>query len=337
MSEALASVDSAGNVTLPERTIPPPRSISAEARRYLSTPFPISEEWPTDPRATAAWKRQIAAVDAGFLAQQEPMLRMLPARVERQTMNGVPVYVGTPTGAHARERAALYLHGGGMIVFGGELVRVQAATSALQLDCRSYAVDYRMPPDHPYPAALDDCLAVYRRIIETHAPSELVVAGSSAGGNLAAALALRARDEGLPAPAALLLLTPEVDLTESGDTFQTNAGIDIVLKQGLMSLNLLYAGGHDLSHPYLSPLFGDFTRGFPPTLIQAGTRDLFLSNAVRMHRALRRCGLEAELHVFEAMPHGGFGGSAPEDAELRAELTRFMNKHCGTEHRSSRG
>ena len=129
-------------------------------------------------------------------------------------------------------------------------------------------------------------------------------------------------------PAAVVLITPEVDLTESGDSFQTNRKLDVMLPAPLMNTNLLYAAGHDLAHPYLSPLFGDFSRGYPPTFLQAGTRDLFLSNTVRMHRALRRAGIETELHVFEAMPHGGFGG-APEDAGLSAELARFVGECWG--------
>jgi acetyl esterase/lipase len=190
------------------------------------------------------------------------------------------------------------------------------------------AVDYRMPPDHPYPAPLDDCVAIYRALLRGHRPEEIIVGGGSAGGNLAAALILRARDEGLPLPAAAVLVTPELDLTESGDTFRTNMGVDNVLTRSLMPANLLYAAGHDLSHPYLSPLFGDFTKGFPPTVVSAGTRDLFLSNAVRMHRALRAAGVESELHVVEAAPHGGFFG-APEDAELERDLRRFVDAHWG--------
>lgn len=126
-------------------------------------------------------------------------------------------------------------------------------------------------------------------------------------------------------PAGLVLLTPELDLTESGDTFVTNDGIDMVLTS-LMPVNLLYANGEDLAHPHISPLFADLT-GLPPTFLQSGTRDLFLSNTVRMHRALLRDGVEAELHVFEAMPHGSFGGTAPEDDELRAEVRRFEAVH----------
>jgi acetyl esterase/lipase len=89
----------------------------------------------------------------------------------------------------------------------------------------------------------------------------------------------------------------------------------------------LYAGSHDLRDPYLSPIFADFSKGFPPTLLSSGTRDLFLSNTVLLHRALRRAGIEAELHVFEAMSHGGFFGKAPEDRELLGEHVRFIDEH----------
>jgi acetyl esterase/lipase len=171
-------------------------------------------------------------------------------------------------------------------------------------------------------------MATYRHVLAHHAPDKIIIGGRSAGGNLGAAMVLRARDEGLPLPAALVLLSPELDLTESGDSFEVNRHIDVVLPNPLMPINLLYANGADLRHPHLSPLFGEFAPGFPPTFLQSGTRDLFLSNAVRMHRALRRAQIPAELHVFEAMPHGGFSG-APEDAELAAEVARFVCEWLG--------
>lgn len=166
-------------------------------------------------------------------------------------------------------------------------------------------------------------MAAYRYVLERHAPSRIVVGGRSAGGNLAVAMLLRAKDEGLPMPAGIILLSPEVDLTESGDSFQVNQMVDVVLPGSLMRNNALYAGGADLSHPYLSPLFGDL-KGLPPAFLQSGTRDLFLSNAVRMHRALRQADVDAELHVFEGMPHGGFQGNTPEDDDLAAEIARFI-------------
>lgn len=131
-------------------------------------------------------------------------------------------------------------------------------------------------------------------------------------------------------PVATVLLSPEVDLTESGDSFRTNEDLDVILQRGLPEANALYAAGHDLRDPYLSPLFADFGKGFPPTLIQSGTRDLFLSNSVLMHRRLRDAGINAELHVWEAMPHGAYGrGDAPEHEEINLEVGRFLKRILG--------
>lgn len=211
----------------------------------------------------------------------------------------------------------------------GRFAQLITMVRAAVLGCRVWGVDYRVPPAHPYPAALDDCLGVYRHLLARMAPADIAIGGMSAGGNLAAATLLRARDEGLPLPAAALLLTPEADLTESGDTFHTNETIDVALPRGLPNANALYAAGADLAHPYLSPLFGDFKPGFPPTFLQSGTRDLFLSNTVRLHRALLRAGCAAELHVWEAMPHAGFGGMSEEDVEMNAACRDFLNRVAG--------
>ncbi len=137
---------------------------------------------------------------------------------------------------------------------------------------------------------------------------------------------LKAHAESLPMPACLVLNSPEADLTESGDSFETNQGVDYVLVTRLTESIALYANGHDLDDPLLSPLLGDVSH-FPPTYLQTGTRDLFLSNTVRFHRKLRAADVEAELHIGEAMPHGGFFGFAPEDAELETEMHMFLATH----------
>ena len=166
---------------------------------------------------------------------------------------------------------------------------------------------------------------MYRAILAEHRPGDIVVRGGSAGGNLAAALILRARDEGLPLPAGVVLQTPATDLTASGDTFSTNLGLDNVLTGRFDGPMELYTAGADPRHPYLSPLFGDLA-GFPPTILTSGTRDLLLSDTVRMHRALRAAGVDADLHVWEAGSHGGFLQMAPEDAERTAEVRRFAER-----------
>jgi acetyl esterase/lipase len=126
------------------------------------------------------------------------------------------------------------------------------------------------------------------------------------------------------------MMTPGLDMTRGGDTYRTNRFLDVNLYGGAEDGPRLYAGSSDPTHPYLSPIFGDFAKGWPRTILTSGTRDLLLSDTVRMHRALRRAGVEAELHVSEASPHGGFmGANAPEDMEIVAECRRFARSAWG--------
>lgn len=298
-----------------------PTSVSPHAQQWLAMPKNVPSYPPEDD--TDAWVAMIEQTDQAVV--QQFLSVDLPVTTEDVVIDGVPVFVVRGPGVAADDRR-IYIdfHGGGLITGGGAVARTMTGMAALSSGLTTWGVDYRMPPLHPYPAALDDAMTVYRRALDDHDPADVFVAGGSAGGNIAAALLLRARDEGLPMPAALVLNTPEIDLTESGDSFHTNAAFDNILGS-LKEVNALYAAGHDLTEPYLSPLFGDVT-GFPPTFLRTGTRDLFLSNTVRMHRKLRTAGVEAVLHVGEAMPHGGFAG-APEDHELDAELRLFLNDH----------
>jgi acetyl esterase/lipase len=306
---------------VPERVIPVPRHLSPEAKAVLAAPRQDAAPYPALDDAQG-WKQRIAAMDEMVLQMFSSRVGDAGCRYRELTEGEARGYEIVPQGVAAGDRRVyLDIHGGALIMGAGEVCKAMATATALMHGVRTVAVDYRMPPDHPYPTPLDDCMAFYRAVLRDHAPQEIIVGGGSAGGNLCAAMLLRARDEGLAMPAAAVLSTPEVDLTESGDTHQTNAGIDAM--GSLMQANLLYAGGADLTDPYVSPHFGDFTRGFPPTLITAGTRDLFLSNAVRLHRKLRAAGIPAELHIVEAAAHGNFGGTAPEDAELAEEMRSF--------------
>jgi acetyl esterase/lipase len=311
-----------GITRLAARDIPVPGSISPEAQAMFVAIVDRPVVHFPDGNDAEAWRTAIAAAEANILPVLQPLDGLPGLKRETATIAGVPTYLATPEGA-PEDRAYLDIHGGGLVMMGGEATRLTGLVMASRVGVATWSPDYRMPPDHPYPAALDDCVAVYRAMLERFPPHRIVAGGASAGGNLAAALALRLRDEGLPLPAGLVLLTPELDLTESGDSFTVLRDIDVMLRRPLMGANRLYAAGADLTDPYLSPLFGDFSKGYPPTLLQAGTRDLFLSNAVRMHRLLLKAGVPVELHVFEGMPHGGFGG-APEDQDLAETIGRFV-------------
>ena len=207
----------------------------------------------------------IAAHDGAIAAMMAGRAAAAPVTVRhRDLAGGGRVYEITPAGLDdGDERVYLDIHGGGFIYGGGELCATMAVGTAIRMAARVWAVDYRMPPDHPFPAALDDCLAAYRALLAERPPDRIVIGGASAGGNLAAALILRARDEGLPLPAAVVLMTPAADLTEAGDSHQTNLGLDPLIPGSGKQSFLLYAAGHDLRHPYLSPLNGDFSQGLP--------------------------------------------------------------------------
>lgn len=331
-SPGAAVVAEDGTLLLGARRIPLPSGISPAAQAFLRTPrFEMGARPPPDDKE--AWRNWVLQRNQAL----EPMTRQLLAMVgerasiETRTIDGVVVHVATPAAPHPSRRQWLRItvHGGAFLYMGGDFARAEAALVALQTGCEAWSVDYRMPPDHPYPAAVDDVVAVYRAALATRAPGFVALSGSSAGGNLVAAAALKARNIGMPLPGALGLFTPASDLTESGDSFHTNRGIDHLLPQSLPEEIALYANGADLRDPYLSPIFGDFKPGFAPTQVQTGTRDLLLSNSVRIHRALRAAGITADLHVWEAMPHGGFGFDSPEKAEGYQEFNAFLERHLG--------
>ena len=319
------------NLRLEARDIPTPAHLSGDARAYIAAsimapfkPLPAVDD-------VAGWAVSAANFNARLMPLMEPVFNTLPVAIETRRIGECDVYVATPPGLSEAARRVAYLdvHGGGFVFGAGRFTLMLTALRAALLGCTVYGVDYRVPPAHPYPAPLDDCVLAYRTLLAQFGAANLAVGGQSAGGNLAAAMLLRARDEGLAMPAACVLLTPEVDLTESGDTFHTLRDIDTALKAPLQNANLVYAGGADLTHPYVSPLFGDFTKGFPRTFLQSGTRDLFLSNTVRMHRALLEAGQQAELHVWEAMTHAGYSGATPEDMEVNMAMREFLVRATG--------
>lgn len=321
-------------MSTPRPSFPPPNSISHEAQQFLANPMRIDAGADPEVDDIAGWERWIAAKDgplrqmfAGFEMSDDILVR------SEFEIDGVTTYVLRPAGLPDDGTAPIVveLHGGGLVLGGGELAWQMAAMRAATRNAITWVPDYRMPPAHRHPVALEDCHATYLRALEQRPAHRVALFGASAGGNLAAALVLRLKDEGHELPSALVLLTPELDLTESGDTFATLLGVDTMLGS-LAGVNRLYADGRDLADSYLSPLFGDVT-GFPPTFLQSGTRDLYLSNTVRMHRKLLDAGVEVELRVMEAAPHGGFGGRTPEDRAIADDVRSFLNQHLRADHK----
>ncbi|MBU6266234.1 MAG: alpha/beta hydrolase [Sphingomonadales bacterium] len=251
-----------------------------------------------------------------------------PATVETIALGDCPLYKVTPETVRHPDCALLYIHGGGFFMGGGDGAKLAAMPFAARMGMAVYSLDYRMPPDHPFPAAIEDGVAAWRWLLARFPAERIAVYGPSAGGNLAPATILAIRAAGLPLPAVCGVHSPAADLTECGDSFATNTTLDTVLQRPMPELMNLYADGHDKRDPIASPAFADYAPGFPPTIITTGTRDLLLSSAVMLHRQMRRGGVDARLHVWDAMTHAPFFDS-PEEDELMDETCRFLLAHLG--------
>jgi acetyl esterase/lipase len=298
---------------------------------------PIDPTFNIAPQSTAEWKQRIDKAAAATVAGLPQLREALGVSVERTTLAGVKAFIATPRSIplRNRHRTLLHLHGGVRVLNPGEAGTREAILMAGFAKFRIVSIDYRMPPDFPFPAALDDAVTSYREILKTVKPENVGIFGTSAGGSLTLTTLLRAKTERLPMPGAIALGTPTVDLSKTGDTLFTNVEVDNVLgtQDGFIRATaLLYANGRDLRDPLLSPIYGD-VHGFPPAILTSGTRDLYLSNTVRMHRKLRAAGVEAVLQVWEGQSHAQYmvDISAPETREYHDEVARFLDMHLGSE------
>lgn len=318
---------------VPAHSVPVPNTVSPQLQKIIAAPIPAN--WKDYPKTAAEWK-MLALADAASAAKSLPALReKLHVKVEAVKIDGVNVFVVTPddVAPNNRNRLLIHIHGGCYVSNPGEAGTREAIFMAAFGRFRVMSVDYRTPPDHPYPAALDDAVTVYKSAIKTTPAANVAIFGSSAGGALTLSAVLKAKQDGLPLPGAMAPGTPMADLTEDGDSFHTNAMLDNVLIAPASSCDArarLYANGHDLMDPLLSPIYGDM-HGLPPAILTTGTRDLLLSNTVRVHRKLRQAGVEAALQIFEGMAHAQYSRDpdAPESREAFEEIARFFEKHLG--------
>lgn len=322
-----------GDRAIPARMLPVPRTVSPELQASISAPYPPG--WDVVPTGAAAWRAMAAASATAAAPHLDAIGKRLRVRAAPGQIAGVSVFLVTPEeiAPPNRERLLVHVHGGGYVLYPGEAGAGEAMLMAGIGGFRVISIDYRMAPDHPFPAALDDVINVWRALVTDHDPRKMAVFGSSAGGGLTLAMILAAKARGLPLPSAIAPGTPWADLTSAGDTIKANAFVDNILvsNSGWVGAAAgIYAAGHDLRDPLISPIFGDFL-GFPPAILTSGTRDLFLSDTVRTHRKLRQAGVKAELQVFEGQSHAQFlDPFVPETTEAIQEIGRFLNEHLAT-------
>ena len=261
----------------------------------------------------------------------------MQVKVEEKEINGVLSRVVSPKVIDDAFGNAIFihLHGGAYTLNAGVAGISEAVLIANWVQIPVISVDYRMPPDYPFPAAQDDAVTVYEKVLEDYPNHHLILGGTSAGGGLTLSTTLRLKNENVQLPKAIFAGTPWSDLTKNGDSYYIMEGIDHVLitYEGFLKQSaLLYADGKDLKDPYLSPVYGDVSN-FPPTFLLTGTRDMFQSNTSRMQRILNDNGVNTELVLLEGFSHADYGlmPNAPESKAAFMDLKRFLKEVLGAE------
>lgn len=320
--------------TLAERQVPVPAGASPALQESIrQTPQPDPASPFEVPAIADEWKAMVEQWNTEWAEGIPVMIENYDLSVVRDEINGVKVHRITPPQVFPEneKRLFIYVHGGAYVFGGGDASLTEALVIALRLGIPVLSVDYRMPPDHPFPAAVEDMVTIYKELLESQPAGSMAMGGTSAGGGLSLAAVHRFKALGLPDPGAIYAGTAWADLTKTGDSLFTSEGLDriLVTYNGLWAACAkLYAGDHDMKDPLISPVYGEF-EGFPPTILVTGTRDMFLSDVSRTHRKMRAAGVIAELHVYEGMSHAGYVifPETPESIDMYRELREFVAKH----------
>ena len=311
-----------------------PSTISPAWQEALRN-FPPTESLPLPgPDDVEGWAEVSEAFNRAFIAQSAETVRQYGSKISEQTLGGIPVLEVTPGRWTHRDQVVVYVHGGAYTLGSARAYLGSPALFAEKTGRRVIAVDYTLAPAAKWRKITAEVVAVTQALETNGYPVErTALYGDSAGGSLAAGVTLKLRNEGMGMPAALVLWSPWSDITQTGDTYQTLKDADPILTypQDLEASAAAYADPAEQKHPYVSPVYGDFAAGFPPTLIQAGTKEIFLSNAVRLYQTIEAAGGSATLDIYEGMPHV-FQYLVPESPETTLAMSKvatFLDEHLG--------
>lgn len=336
-SQTTQVVDKPSDRQIPARSIPVPLTPSPELQKSIEAPIEPALNFfrSTTPKSKEEWEAARSARAAGGLRLVRAISETFRGKIEPGVMAGVKIHTITPDqiSSENRNRVLIHLHGGGYVFSGGGTGISEGILLAAHTKIKVISVDFRLAPEHPFPAALDDTVTVMKEVMKQYKPANIGIGGSSCGGGLSIATALKLMALKLPLPGAIFSGTPWVDLTLASDSLRTNEYIDNMLPtpEGFLPLAAkVYAGTEDMKNPLISPVYGDL-KGLPPTILISGTRDILLSDTVRMHRKLRQARVEAQLHVFEALSHSAYVASyqTSEYVEIWQEVARFFHQHLG--------
>lgn len=302
------------------RVVPVPKTISPEGQTMLARPTPDQE--PPEPLSLRR-----SRTDAWAAGAAKEWSKLCPNEMTEDKIAGVPVRIVTPEGMPDadRNKVLLNLHGGGFNSDSGSYT--ESIPIAGYTKIKVVAVLYRLAPEHPFPAAVEDSVAVYKELLKTYEPQHIVIYGTSAGAILTAEVAAKLKDLGLPLPAALGIFSGMGDFARTGDSIALYAlrGFSGHLDAPQPGhRNSEYAAKTSLTDPVLSPIYSDM-HGLPPTLFITSGRDLLLSGTINLHRAYLNAGVDARLVVFDALPHAfWYDHHLPEAIEANHMMADFF-------------
>lgn len=303
-----------------------------ERLRHVSDPS-CRPAWPM-PDDVEGWRTLQQAQEAARMSAADAALARFQPTLEPTEIRGVPILDVKPRDWRDDGKVLVYAHGGNYVFFSSRSSLNNTALVADATGLRVISVDYTLAPIGKWDQVTDEVAAVLQGLADKgYRPQNIAIYGDSAGGALAAAAVLKLRDRGLAMPAAVVTWSPWADIADHGDTYATLRSADptVVYENYNKQAAAAYADPGDQQHPYVSPVYADFSRGFPPTLIQGGTKEIFLSNFVRLYRALDMAGIAVTLDLYEGMPHV-FQQALPDAPESRTALDkmkRFLNTHLG--------
>jgi epsilon-lactone hydrolase len=314
-------IDSAGTAHV-TRVVPLPETISSQARAMLARPVSDAAE-----HETLAERR--TRTDAYQARARAAWNAICPNRTIESVIAGVPVHIVTPmlVPAENRDKVLINLHGGGFNSDSGSYI--ESIPIAVYGRIKVVSVMYRLAPEHPFPAGVDDAIAVYRALLKTYQPDHVAIYGTSAGAIITGEVAVKIKQLGLPMPAALGIFSGMGDFARAGDSSSIFSlrGLAGPLEPAHGIHDPYYIGNVSATDPVLSPMYADL-HGLPPALFVTATRDMLLSGTVNLERAYLRAGVDAQLVVFDALPHAfWYNPALPESIEASHIMANFFLKH----------
>jgi acetyl esterase/lipase len=316
----------------PVVTPPAPLTVSPKAQQDMREYEESQASSQKQPMSSSSVAEQRAFWDRRQKTISDDLLRNYPVQIEESKMAGVPVLLLSPMKMEDRNRTRILInvHGGAFNTDAGTLVENIPIVNLTGI--RVIAVKYRLAPESPFPAGVDDAIAVYKEVLKTYTPQNVGLYGTSAGAALTAETAAKIKQLGLPMPAALGFFSGWADFSIPGDSMSwfSIGGLRATKSADSLLRSNPYVGHADLKDPILSPLYSDL-KGYPPTLCITGTRDFLLSGTTLYHRALLQAGVDAQLIVFEAMPHAHWimYHDTPEAAEAFKYMAAFFDQKVG--------